>query len=73
MRVYTRQRPYYILFEESGSSYPLSSEGAQRLIDGYPIVKANANRVTLRMDNGGTSKIYPATFGGGAAFKIERS
>lgn len=76
MRIRTVSRPYTLTFHASRTSYPLSSEEAQRLLDDYPAVRANTQRVVLPGHN--TSEpaqratLQPATKGGGAAFVIER-
>lgn len=77
--VRTVARPYTLTFratdpgETYSSSYPLSSEEAQRLLDEYPVVRALPNFVSLRPDQPGLiSELRPATLGGGAAFEITR-
>jgi hypothetical protein len=76
MRVYTVARPYVLTFHGSGHSYPLTSEEAQRLIEGNPVVRATRNRVILQGGNDGKpynrTTLRPATLGGGIAFRIER-
>lgn len=68
----TVPRPYTLTFLATGTSYPLSSDEAQRLLDEYPAVSATRNRVVLEGHN--TSKasertiLRPATLGGGPAF-----
>lgn len=71
-RVYVTQRPYTLTFTATGTSYPLTSEDAERLISEYPLVAATRNRVTLRADDGHKCVIAPATLGGGDAFTIDR-
>jgi hypothetical protein len=71
MRVQTVARPYTLTFQETRTSYPLSSVEAQRLIDNYPVISATRNRVVLRGD-GTTSVLTPATLGGGNAFVVEK-
>lgn len=73
MKVSTVRRPYVLTFLATGTSYPLSSDEAQRLLDAYPVVRATTNYVTLRGDDGHTSRIAPATLGGGPAFELDRT
>ena len=63
-------RPYLLHFPATGTSYPISSEEAQRLIDSYPVMSgSNSERLFLRGDDGHISQLYPATLGGGPAFE----
>jgi hypothetical protein len=75
-RITAAARPFTLTFLATGTSYLLTSEEAQRLLDEYPAVKATANRVTLQGHNTGDPKqrtvLTPATLGGGAAFVIEK-
>jgi hypothetical protein len=72
MIVHVIARPYVVSFPATGSRYPLTSDDAQRLIDGYPVISATRNRVVLRSDDRQRCVIYPATAGGGPAFDITR-
>lgn len=79
MRISVVQRPYILTFHATGTSYPLTSEEAQRLIDEYPAGIATRNRVVLPGHNlpwsraGERCTIRPATIGGGPAFVIDRT
>ena len=64
-------RPYVLTFQSSGNSYPTTSEDAQRLIDGYPVLTATKYRVVLRGESGERCVLRPATVGGGPAFTVE--
>ena len=76
MNVNTVSRPYLLTFHSSGHSYPATSEEAQRLIDGNPVVTATRNKVVLQGDGGGSwlhrVTLRPATRGGGPAFVVTR-
>lgn len=72
MQVEVFPRPYVLTFHATGTSYPLSSDDARRLIAEYPIVKATRNRVELRGDDGRKTTIQAATLGGGPAFEVTR-
>jgi hypothetical protein len=76
MRISTVDRPYTVTFHATGTSYPLTSEEAQRLLDEYPVVRATRNRVVLPGHNTPDPRqrvsIQPATLGGGPAFEIEK-
>jgi len=69
MTISTVPRPYLLSFQ-SGHTYPVTSEEAQRLIDAYPAVIATRSRVVLRGDDGTLSTLWPATRGAGSAFVI---
>ena len=75
MHISTVARPYILTFLASGTSYPLTSDEAQRLLDEYPAVKATRNRVVLPGHNTPDPKqrvvLQAATLGGGPAFKIK--
>jgi hypothetical protein len=74
-RISTVARPYLLTFHASGHTYPLTSEEAQRLLDEYPAVRVNSQRVVLQGHNTPRTEerttIRPATLGGGPAFIIE--
>lgn len=76
MKIQTVDRPYVLTFLATGTSYPLTAEDAQRLLDGYPAVTATRNRVVLQGHNTPDPKqrtvLQPATKGGGPAFLIEK-
>ncbi len=76
MRVQTTARPYVLTFHATGTSYPVSSEDAQRLLDEYPPVSATRNRVILPGHNTPDPKqrvsLRPATLGGGFAFTVTK-
>jgi len=76
MRIQTVARPYTLTFLATGTSYPLTSEDAQRVLDAYPAVKATRNRVVLVGHNTADPKqravLTPATNGGGPAFLVTR-
>lgn len=76
MRISVVQRPYILTFHATGTSYPLTSTEAQRLLDEYPAVTATRTRVVLPGHNTGDPKqrctLRPATVGGGIAFVIDR-
>jgi hypothetical protein len=69
-------RPYLLTFLATNTTYPLTSDEAQRLLDEYPIVLATRNRVVLQGHNTSDPKqrclIEPATRGGGSAFVIHK-
>jgi hypothetical protein len=75
MKITTVQRPYLLTFHATGTTYPLTSDDAQRLLDEYPAVTATRNRVVLPGHNSTNAAerctIRPATIGGGPAFIIE--
>jgi hypothetical protein len=75
MKIFTVQRPYIVTFRATRTSYPLTSEAAQRLLDEYPAVYASQHRVVLPGHNTPDPKqrvdLYPATRGGGPAFLIQ--
>lgn len=74
MKITTVARPYTLTFLATGTSYPLTSEDAQRLLDEYPAITATRNRVVLQGHNTPDPKqrtvIRPATLGGGPAFVV---
>jgi len=76
MRITAKARPFILTFLATGTSYPLTSEEAQRLLDEYPAVTATRNKVVFQGHN--TSKasertvLQPATRGGGPAFDVDR-
>jgi hypothetical protein len=77
MPIMTTPRPYLLTFRygtrTGAQSYPITSEGAQRLIDDYPALTATRTRVVLRGDSPGmTATLTPATRGGGPAFLVTR-
>lgn len=73
-RIQTVARPYLLTFRATGTTYPLTSEEAQRLLDEYPAVTATRNRVVLHGHNTPDPKqrtiLSAATRGGGPAFII---
>lgn len=71
MKIQTVSRLYVITFRGTGTSYLITSDDAQRLLDAYPIVAATRNRVIVQGDDQRTI-LRPATAGGGPAFIIER-
>lgn len=71
-KVRALERPFHLTFLATGTTYPLTSEEAQRLLDEYPILEASRNRAVLRADDGHKTVITPATLGGGAAFEVTR-
>lgn len=73
-RITAAARPYLLTFLATGTSYPVSSDEAQRLLDEYPAVTATRHRVVLQGDGGAHARtvLRPATLGGGPAFTIER-
>jgi hypothetical protein len=76
MKITTVERPYVLTFLATGTSYPLTSDEAQRLLDEYPAVRATCNRVILPGHNTSRASertvLRPATLGGGPAFIIQR-
>lgn len=76
MKITTVQRPYTLTFLATGTSYPLTSEGAQRLLDEYPAHSATKYKVVLEGHNTPDPKqrtvLRPATRGGGPAFLISK-
>ena len=74
MMITVTSRPYLMTFAASGHAYTLTSEEAQRVIDGNPVVRYSCNRVILQ--GGNDAKAYnrvtlrPATLGGGPAFTL---
>ncbi len=65
-------RPFLLTFVSSRHAYLLTSDDAQRLIDGNPIVRASSNLVVFEAHNKVSaqerSMLRPATLGGGPAF-----
>jgi hypothetical protein len=76
MKITAADRPFILTFIATGTSYPLTSTEAQRLLDEYPAIRATRNSVTLHGHNTSSAQertiIRPATLGGGSAFTIER-
>ena len=76
MNIWTVSRPYLLTFHATGTTYPLTSEDAQRLLDEYPAVTATKNRVVLPGHNTSRASerctLRPATLGGGPAFIVEK-
>lgn len=76
MKITVVARPYTLTFLATGTSYPLTSDEAQRLLDEYPAVTATRNRVVLVGHNTSRASertvIRPATLGGGPAFIISK-
>ncbi len=76
MRITAARRPFVLTFHATGTSYPLTSDEAQRLLDEYPAVTATRNRVVLQGHNtpraSERTTLRPATIGGGVAFEIDR-
>lgn len=76
MKITATARPFVLTFLGTGTSYRLTAEEAQRLLDEYPAVTATRNKVVLQGHN--SAKAYdrtvlrPATRGGGPAFEIQR-
>lgn len=74
MKIQTVARPYVLTFHATGTSYPLASDEAQRLVDEYPAFHATENYVVLHGHNSSRPvdrvTIRPATVGGGPAFII---
>lgn len=77
MKITATERPFVITFRATGSSYIVTHEGAQRVLDEYPAVSAKPNHVVLPGHNTADPKqrvdLKPATRGGGPAFLIESS
>lgn len=75
MKITAVQRPFRITFLATHTSYPLTSEEAQRLLDEYPVVSATRNRVVLQGHNTNKASertiLRPATVGGGPAFVLD--
>lgn len=75
-KITTVARPYTLTFLATGTSYPMTAEDAQRVLDEYPAVTATAYRVVLVGHNTGDPRqrtvLTPATLGGGVAFIVER-
>lgn len=75
MKVNAVNRPYTLTFRATGTSYLLTSEEVQRLLDEYPVISATRNHVVLPGHNTGDAAqrcdIRPATRGGGPAFTVE--
>lgn len=69
-------RPYLLTFVATGTTYAVSSDEAQRLLDEYPAVTARPNKVVLQGHNSSRASdrtvLQPATRGGGPAFMIDR-
>jgi len=72
MKIDTVRRPYVLTFTDTGMSYPLTSDEAQRLLDEYPAIRATRNRVLLQGHGTTRTTITPATLGGGPAFLVTR-
>lgn len=74
MKVTAVERPFTLMFHDSGHCYPLTSEEVQRILDREDIISATRNRVVLFATNSRKSRctIAPATLGGGPAFIVER-
>lgn len=75
-RITVYPRPYVLTFQATGTSYPLTAEDAQRVLDEYPAVRATRNRVVLPGHNTSDPQqrctLRPATIGGGPGFKVRR-
>lgn len=75
MKITAAKRPFRITFLATHTSYPLTSEEAQRLLDEYPAVSATRNRVVLPGHNTSRANerciLRPATIGGGPAFTLD--
>lgn len=76
MKITAVQRPFILTFLATGTSYPLTSEEAQRLLDGYPAHSATKYKVVLQGHNTPDPKqrtvLRPAARGGGPAFLISK-
>lgn len=73
MKIETVQRMYVLTFGRTGTSYPVTSTEAQRLLDEYPAITATKYRVVLRGHSAGErNTLRPASVGGGVAFIVER-
>ncbi len=76
MQITTVQRPYLLTFLSTGTTYPLTPDEAQRLLDEYPAVRATKNRIVLQGHNTSRASertvLRPATLGGGSAFIIKK-
>ena len=76
MKIIATQRPFLLAFASGTSPVLLTSEEAQRLLDGFPAVTATRNRVVLQGGNDGRphnrTTLQPATHGGGPAFIVEK-
>jgi hypothetical protein len=75
IKVTAAPRPYLLTFLATGTTYQLSSDEAQTLLDQYPAVTATRNKVVLHGHNSSRASdrtvLRPATLGGGSAFTIE--
>jgi len=76
MKITAVQRPFIATFHASGHQYAWTSEQTQRVLDEYPAIKANTQRVVLPGHNTSNPRervtIQPATRGGGPAFIISK-
>jgi hypothetical protein len=76
MTITATLRPFLLTFHATGTTYRLTSNEAQRLLDEYPAVSATRNRVVLPGHNTADPKqratLRPATLGGGPAFIVKR-
>ena len=77
MKVTASARPFVLTFLATGTSYPLTSDEAQRLLDEQPIYTASRHRVVFHGHNTARASertvLRPATLGGGPAFTVERA
>jgi len=73
MTIQTVARPYLVTFARSGQTFPLTSDEAQRIVDGATAVHVAAHRVVLRDADGHRMTLRPATLGGGPAFLVTRA
>lgn len=73
-RVHVQQRPYVLTFVDTGQSYRLTSDEAERLVQSEVILYASRNLVKFERHNstGVGSILRAATVGGGPAFIVER-
>lgn len=76
LKITACQRPFLLTFLATGTTYPLTTEETQRILDEYPAVKATKYRVILQGHNTSDPRqrtvIQPATRGGGPAFIVSR-
>ena len=76
MKITVVSRPYTLTFAATGTSYPLTSIEARRLLDEYPAIRATKFSVLLPGHNTSDPKqrcwLRPVTKGGGPAFIIDK-
>ena len=71
MRVSAVDRPYILSYRD-GHAYLLTSEEAQGLLDAYPAT-VRGGAAYLKDEGKIVATLFPATLGGGPAFRVYRA